>query len=132
MKGSLILALGLSMVTSGIFAQKSQTYHPKKAPHAVERKPAKIAPMTKAPGASADTGKDLRRIEQQSAKTPATMKTPAAKKPAASDGLLKQKPAPPIKATGGGAMGTNTKGFSGANQGTNPYRGRLRQKGNKQ
>jgi len=43
--------------------------------------------------------------------------------------LLQSNSAPPINATGGVGMGTGAKGTVTTNQGKNPYKGRLHQKG---
>lgn len=134
MKVAAILGMGLALAASTAFTQETKTYHPKKANRS-ERKPAKIAPPMKTQAATSDASKELHRIEQQSAKSPGGAKASGPKYGAGSAGLPKAdrtKPVPPINATTGANMGTSTKGASGVNQGKNPYRGRLRQKGSHQ
>ena len=90
--------------------------------------------MPKTPNATADTAKDLRRIEQQSGK-PLNIKPAGTKAGSGSAAAFKpdkQKATPPITANNSGGMGTNMKGTGAVNQGKNPYKGRLRQKGTHQ
>ncbi len=134
MKVSVILGLGLALATSPSFAQQPQTFRVKPS-HIEDKKPAKITPMAKTPNAATDAAKDLRRIEQGSAKASASVKPAGPKHPPGSAALFKpekSKPMPPIDASAPGGMGTNTKGLGTTNQGKNPYRGRLRQKGSHQ
>lgn len=134
MRVSLILGIALALATSAAFAQKQQTYRPKKSTDLEGRKAAKVTPMVKTPNATTDAAKDLRRIEQQSAKA-ANVKPAGGKAGARSSVGLKpekSKPTPPITANVSAGMGTNTKGLGSTNQGKNPYKGRLRQKGTKQ
>jgi hypothetical protein len=128
MRVSLILGLALALATSGAFAQKSQTPRPKKSTNVEEKKAAKVTPMVKTP--TMDASKDLRRIEQQSAK-PVSVK-PAGTKASGVFKPEKSRATPPITANVPGGMGTNTKANGTTNQGKNPYKGRLRQKGTHQ
>ena len=128
-----ILGVVLALATSAAFAQQPQTSHVKKYRSQTTKKSSNLAPMPKAPNATADAAKDLHRIEQQSAK-PLTIK-PAGTKAGAGSAAFKPerpKPTPPITATNSGGMGTNMKGTGAINQGKNPYKGRLRQKGTHQ
>jgi hypothetical protein len=133
MKGSLMLGIVLGLATSVAFAQKPQTYRPKKSTNLESRKPAKATPMMKTPNATSDAAKDLRHIEEQSARG-TNVKTVGTKAKGGSAGVFKpekEKPTPPITSNVPGGMGTNTKGLGATNQGKNPYKGRLRQKGSK-
>jgi hypothetical protein len=124
----------LALAASTAFAQKTQTYRPKKSANIQGKKPAKAAPMVKTPGATSNASKDLLRIEQQSVKAPAGVK-PVGPKGAGSASAFKpakSRPTPPITAGVPGGMGTSTKGMGTATQGKNPYKGRLRQKGTHQ
>ncbi len=128
-----ILGVILAAATSSAFAQQPQTYHVKKYHSQPTKKSSNVAPMPKTPNATADAAKDLRRIEQQSAK-PLNIK-PAGTKAGAGSAAFKPdklKATPPITATNSGGMGTNMKGTGAVNQGKNPYKGRLRQKGTHQ
>lgn len=127
----LALALGAASMA---FAQKTQTYRPKKSTHMEGKSSAKATPMVKMPSATSDASKDLRRIEQQSTRTPGGLKPVGPKGAGTAPAFkpVKSKPAPPINASVPGGMGTNTKGAGTATQGKNPYRGRLRQKGTHQ
>ena len=127
MRLPLILGLGLALAVSTSFAQQqtTRTKKPAHVPATSDRtKSTKAVPLPKT-ATSADTAKDLRRLEQQTAKT--SMKTNSAgqKRAAGSAPLLKSKPAP---ASGSGG-GLGTAKSAGTSQSKNPYRGRLRQKG---
>ncbi len=134
MKVSVILGLGVALAVSAGWAQQTQTYRGKNYHSDVARKPAKVTPMVKAPNAATDASKELRRIEQQSVR-PARVKPAGPRTGAGSAAAFKperQKATPPITANGSGGLGTNMKGTGMTNQGKNPYKGRLRQKGTKQ
>ena len=73
--------------------------------------------------ASASNSKDLQAVERETAKTPASSRS-AGKKTGAALKPVKDKPNPPINFGGnGGAKGPGT-----VSQGSNPYKGRVKQK----
>ncbi len=128
MRFSLAVVAVLAGISASGWAQQNNTF---KVKHSVTEKAPKStvnAPLGKTarPAASAATGsaandKDLRTLEHQTAKAsapsrPAGKKTPALKP-------VKEKPNPPINigATGGKNAGS-------INQGSNPYKGRVKQK----
>jgi hypothetical protein len=122
MRHWLIVGFVLALMTATCAAQASPTprvkHFPPERPHTAKR-----VVVAKTPPSSSDA--TLKRLEQQeSAKfsaSPKAKRTPgaAAFKPE------KQKPAPKINFSGSNAA----KGPGTTNQGTNPYKGRLRQKG---
>jgi hypothetical protein len=102
-------------------AQQADQFRVKKQPP--EKAPRKIAINSKTAGASATdaNAKDLRATEIASAK--AVKPESSGKKTGATFKPVKDKPNPPIN-----FGGTSAKSPGTTNQGTNPYRGRLRQK----
>ncbi len=135
MRVSVIVGLIAGLAASGAWAQQPQTFHAKNYNSTPTKKPSKATPVVKAPNATTDAAQQLRRIEQQSVKAPARVKTAGPKTGAGSAAAFKPekpKPTPPITANVPGGMGTNMKGVGSTNQGKNPYKGRLRQKGSKQ
>lgn len=135
MRLAVIFGLSVALAASVASAQQPGTFRVKKYHSEVDKKPSRVTPMVKAPNATTDAAKDLRRIEQQSAKAPARVKPAGPRAGAGSAAAFKPektKPTPPITATGSGGLGTNMKGAGMTNQGKNPYKGRLRQKGSKQ
>jgi hypothetical protein len=126
MKVSLAVAVVLVGISVSGLAQQNNTFKVK--PSAPEKTP-KSAPIAKTPGtttASATNAKDLRALEHQTAKTSAPSRTAGKKTPGTAAALkpVKDKPNPPINfgGTSGGKSAATT------NQGTNPYKGRLKQK----
>jgi hypothetical protein len=122
MRHWLILGFVLAVLTATCSAQASPKPRVKHS-QADRTHSAKSVVVGKTPPSS--TQADLRRLEQQSAKVSAP---PRAKRTRGTAALLKtekQKPTPPIRA-GNGAKGPGT-----INQGNNPYKGRLRQKGSR-
>jgi hypothetical protein len=119
-----VILLGFCVIGS---AQQTDTFKVKKVPS--EKAPKKSAPIGKTPGSTTTTAsganaKDLRTLEHETAHTtkpagPTGKRTPtgAALKP------VKDKPSPPIN-----FGGTSAKSTGLTNQGSNPYRGRLREK----
>jgi hypothetical protein len=122
-----ILSLGLALAVPASFAQVKHS-------ETNVRKPARVAPLPKTPNPSAETARDLRRIEMEATKTGASSKTLKSKASGAPATYRpeKSKRVPPINASTTGGMGTNKKALTTTNQGKNPYRGRLRQKGTQQ
>ncbi len=124
MRFSLAVAVALVAMSLSGWAQQNNTFKVKDS----TTKAPKKAPMVKtttSPTASTSASKELQSVEHQSAKSAATARSSgprtgkgSALKPARS------KPNPPINfgATGGGKR-------AGTNQGSNPYKGRLKQKG---
>ena len=123
MKRLLTLGFALAVLTAICSAQGTQT--PRIKHSQVDRpKSAKSVVVAKTPPSSAEA--NLRRLEQQMTKLPAPQR---AKRAPGTAPLLKadrEKPTPPIRFSG---AGNGAKGPSTTKQGTNPYRGRLRQKG---
>jgi hypothetical protein len=122
MRQLLIVGFALAVLTAACLAQSSQTPRVKHS-HPDRTNSAKIVvPAKTLPSSSEVT---LRHLEQQAAKASALPKVKPTPRTAALLKTQKEKPAPPISFSGaGGAKGPGT-----TNQGTNPYRGRLRQKG---
>jgi hypothetical protein len=122
MRHWLILGLALAVLTATCSAQASPTPRAKRSqadrPHS-----AKSVVVGKTPPSS--SAAELRRLEQQSAKVSAP---PRLKRTPGQAGLLteKQKPTQPIRVSG---AGKGAKSPATTNQGTNPYKGRLHQKG---
>jgi hypothetical protein len=131
MKYSFAAAVVLFGFSISAFAQQSAQYGsaPHKVKPATSQKPAKSTalPTGKSAGAgtaSAANAKDLQAIEHQSAKTSAHRSTgKTGPRAGAAIKPVKEKPNAPINFGGNG-------GKSGlSNQSSNPYRGRLKQKG---
>jgi len=123
MRHLLILGFALAVLTATCSAQAGPTLRPKR-PHADRAHSAKSVAVGKTPPSSSQA--DLRRLEQQSTKVSAP---PRIKRTPGTAALLKtekQKPTPPIRFSGAGNGGN---GPGTTNQGKNPYKGRLRQKG---
>jgi hypothetical protein len=85
----------------------------------------KSVPVAKAPPATTPAT-NLHKLEQQSTKVSTPPRVKRAPGTAALLKTEKQKPNPPINFSG---SHTGAKGPGTTNQGSNPYRGRLRQKG---
>jgi hypothetical protein len=119
------LAVGVALLgisVSGMAQQKIKVKHT--APDKTARKTA--APITKGTGASTTANsKDLRAIEQQTART--TAPRTATKKSPGAAGIkpIKDKPMPSMNLGGGGGGGNNS---GSGRQGASPYKGRLKQK----
>ena len=116
-----LVLLGFCVVGA---AQQADTYRVKKSPP--DKAPKKIAPVGKAPGsttASSANAKDLQTIERQSAHTAKPAGSASKRTTGATFKPAKDKPNPPIDFSG-----TSAKNPGLTNQGSNPYRGRLRQK----
>jgi len=120
MRHWLILGFVLAVVTATCSAQANPRPRVKHS-QAGRTHSAKSVVAGKSPSSSSSA--ELQRLEQQSAKVSAP---PKVKRTPGTAGLKaeKQKPTPPIRFSGNGAKGPGT-----TNQGTNPYKGRLRQKG---
>ena len=120
MRHFVILGFSLAVLTAVSAAQSKQT----QAKHLHDgTKSAKSVVVAKAPP-STGAAANLRRLEQQSTKMSAPQRV---KRPVGSAALPKaekEKRTPAIRASGASAKGPGT-----TNQGANPYRGRLRQKG---
>jgi len=124
MRFSLAVAVVLVGISVSGLAQQNDTFKVKRS--APEKAPKKSAPIgtTASPAAAAGANsKQLESLERQSARGSAPSRaakkgSPSALKP------VKDKPNPPINF--GGAGGGKNAGM--ANQGPNPYKGRLRQK----
>jgi hypothetical protein len=123
MRFSLAVAVVLAGISVSGLAQ--QTFKVKRsAPEKSARKSAPIG-KTASPVASNSTSKELQTLERQTAKTSASSRSAGKRTPGAGSALkpVKEKSNPPINfgGTGGKSAGTT-------NQGTNPYKGRLKQK----
>jgi hypothetical protein len=128
MRISAVLGFGMALITSAVLAQQPKAYQPRKS-YLGDKKSASAAPLPKAPSATTNANRDLRHIEQQTAKTPTGVRASGPKHRSGSAPLLKSSPSQPINAAPGGGMGTNTKSAMLTNHGKDPYKGRLRQKG---
>jgi hypothetical protein len=118
-----VLLMGISV--SGL-AQQNNTFKVKRSAPAKEKKSAPIA-VSKATGgagtASASNSKNLQAVERETAKTPASSRT-TGKKTGPALKPVKDKPNPPINFGGnGGAKASGT-----VSQGSNPLKGRVKQK----
>jgi hypothetical protein len=127
MRFSLAVAVVLVCISVSGLAQQGNTLKVKRS--APEKAPKKSAPIvtTASPATAAGANsRELQSLERQSAKGSASSRTLGKKTPGTSAALkpVKDKPNPPINfaGTGGG------KNAGMANQGANPYKGRLRQK----
>jgi hypothetical protein len=120
-------SLAVAVVVAGISVSglAQQTFKVKRsAPEKAERKSAPVG-KTASPVASNSSSKELQTLERQTAKASASSRS-AGKRTGTGSGLkpVKDKSNPPISfgGTGGGKGGGTT------NQGSNPYKGRLKQK----
>jgi hypothetical protein len=126
MRFSLMVAVLLASAAVSGAAQQKNTFkvkpsHPEaKAP----KSSAPIGPTGSATSPAAASAKNLNAVEHQSLKSQ-TPKSAGKKSPALKP--VKDKPNPPINFNGNGA-----KASSPVNQGSNPYKGRLRQKHTRQ
>jgi len=121
MRHLLVLGLALAVLTQTGVAQDRQ---PRVKHFQDGTKSAKSAVVGKAP-ASTTADANLHRLEQQQSKSSA----PRVKRTPVKGSSLKperEKPTPPINFSG---ASNRVKGPATTNQGTNPYRARLRQKG---
>ena len=126
MRFSLAVAVVLLGISVSGLAQQNNTIKVKRsAPEKAARKSAPVG-KTASPIASSSTSKELQNLERQTAKTSASSRSAGKRTPGAGSGLkpVKDKSNPPINfgGTGGG------KGGGTSNQGSNPYKGRLKQK----
>lgn len=122
MRHLLILGFALAVLTPICSAQGSQMPRTKRS-YADRTKSAKSGVVLPKTSNSSSNEANLRRLEQQSTKVAAS---PRAKRTPGTAGLVKsqEKRTPPIRVSGSGAKGAGM-----TNQGKNPYKGRLRQKG---
>jgi ABC-type sugar transport system substrate-binding protein len=109
------------------WAQQDSTFkvkHPNEAKKAPKSAP--VVKTTASPTASTSASKELQSVERQSAKPPAGARSggprTTGKGPALKPARSKTNPPINFGGTGGGKR-------AGTNQGSNPYKGRLRQKG---
>ena len=119
-----VVMLGVSL--SGM-AQQSGTFRVKKSPpEKAAKSSAPVGKTAKSATASSANAKDLQTIERQTAKTTTSPRAAGTKAPAKASALkpVKDKPNPPINF--GGTGGTKSPGTT--SQGSNPYKGRLKQK----
>jgi hypothetical protein len=124
MRFSLAVAVVLAGISVSGLAQ--QTFKVKRS--APEKAPRKSAPIgkTASPVATNATSKDLQNLERQTAKASASSRSAGKRTPGTGSALrpVKDKSNPPINF--GGSGGGKSGGM--ANQGSNPYKGRLKQK----
>ena len=127
MRFPLAIAVALVGISVSALAQQNSTFKVKHS--APEKAPKKSAPIGKTAAtpatASAANAKDLQNLEHQTAKASAPSRSAGKKTPGTASALkpVKDKPNPPINFGKGGGKSAGT-----TNQGTNPYKGRLRQK----
>jgi len=123
MRFSLAVAVVLAGMSVSGLAQQNDTFKIKRsAPEKAPKKSAPIGMTSSSATAAGVNSKQLQSLERQSARVSAPSRsskkgTPAALKP------VKDKPNPPIN-----FGGTGGKNAAMTNQGSNPYKGRLRQK----
>lgn len=125
MRFSLVLALALAGWTMTAWAQQHNKLKVKPSHTNIEEKGKSAKPAVKTPAANASAAQELRHLEQESAKGPASRGAATRKQAHPVLKPEKEEKTPPIRfsaAGGGGHAGTNK-------QGANPYKGRLRQKG---
>ena len=121
-----VVVLGMSVI--GLAQQSGSTFKVKKSPP--EKAPKSSMPVGKTPkvtSSSTANAKDLQNLERQTAKATAPHREATVKKTPANAGALKpvkDKPNPPINFSGT----SGAKGPAKSGQGSNPYKGRLRQK----
>ena len=121
-------SLAVAVVVAGISVSglAQQTFKVKRsAPEKAARKSAPVG-KTASPVASNSSSKELQTLERQTAKTSASSRS-AGKRTGTVSALkpVKNKSNPPINFGGSGGGG---KGGGTSNQGSNPYKGRLKQK----
>ncbi len=125
MRFSLAVAVALVGMSLSGWAQQINTFKVKPAP----TKAPKSAPIGKtaaSPAASTSTSKELQSVERQSAKSPASARSAGprtGKGPALKPARSKPNPSINFGGTGGG------KGARSTNRGSDPFKGRLKQKG---
>jgi hypothetical protein len=128
MKFWLAVAVVLVGISVSGLAQQNNTFRVKhSAPEKATKKSAPIGKTAASPAtASAANAKNLQALEHQTARSSAPSRSAGKRTPGTASALkpVKDKPNPPINfgRTGGG------KSAGMANQGANPYKGRLRQK----
>jgi hypothetical protein len=127
MRFSLAVAVVLVGISVGGLAQQNNTFKVKRS---APEKALKSAPIGKTAGPATGTAansKELQTLEHQTAKASAPSRSAGKRTPGTASALkpVKDKPNPPINfgGTGGGKSAGSTK------QGSNPYAGRLKQKG---
>jgi hypothetical protein len=120
-------SLAVTIVLAGISVSgmAQETFRVKRsAPEKAARKSAPVG-KTASPVASSGTSKELQALERQTAKTSASSRSVGKKTPGTGSGLkpVRDKSNPPINFGGTGGKGGGT-----SIQGSNPYKGRLKQK----
>jgi hypothetical protein len=128
MRFSLAVAVVVAGISVGVLAQQSDAaFKVKSSPPEKKAKPLAMPTGKTSPSATSSGGanaRDLQTLENQTKKT-ATMKAPGTKTPGKAAALrpVKDKPNPPMNFNGTSGSKTPM-----TNQGSNPYKGRLRQK----
>jgi hypothetical protein len=128
MRFSLAVAVVLVGVSLSGLAQQNNQFKAKPSPPEKTKKSAAL-PVGKTNGAGTASGanaKDLQALEHETAKTSGSRAT--GKKTAPALKPVREKANPPIDFNGNGGM----KSPGMVNKGSNPYKGRLRQKGKQQ
>lgn len=123
MRHLLVLGFALAILTATCAAQGTPTPRAKRSYTDRTHSAKSSVVVGKTPPSSSEA--NLRRLEQQSTKVSAS---PRAKRTPGAAPLLKtekEKATPAIRVSGAG----NAQGLGTTNQGRNPYKGRLRQKG---
>jgi hypothetical protein len=129
MRFSLAVAVVLAGISVSGVAQQNNTFKVKPSAH--EKAPRKasvpIGRTAANPSKASDANaKDLQALERQTAKSSAPSRSAGKRAPGTASALkpVKDKPNPPIK-----FGGTGGKSVGSAKSGSNPYAGRLKQKG---
>jgi len=127
MRFSLAVAVALAGISVSGLAQQNSTYKVKPS-YTAEKAPKKSAPIGKmtASPATTSTSRDLQKLERQTAKSSAPARSAGQRPPGTTPALkpAKDKSNPPINF---GKTGSH-KSARMSNRGSNPYKGRLRQK----
>jgi hypothetical protein len=122
MRFSLAVAVVLVGMSLSGWAQQNNEFKVKNTP-AKAPKRASSGKTTTGPTASTSASKELQSVERQTAKSATTTRSAGTTRKGPALKSARNKPNPPINF--GGAGGKS----AGTNQGANPYKGRLRQKG---
>ncbi len=129
MRFSLAVAVALASISVSAVAQQNNTFKVKPS-HTTEKAPRSSVPIGKTSArpasTSASANQDLKNLEHQTAKSSAPIRSAGQRTPGKAPALkpAKTMPNPPINFNGSGSG----KSAGMASHGTNPYKGRLRQK----
>jgi hypothetical protein len=123
MRFSLAVAVVLAGMSLSGWAQQNNIFKVKNTPTKAPKR-ASSGKTTTGPTASTSASKELQSVERQTAKSATTARAAGTTRKGPALKSARNKPNPPINF--GGAGGGKS---AGTNQSSNPYKGRLRQKG---